>query len=195
MQHDASHGALDLGGQLDQPLAERADLGVGAGRLVPRHNSAGRSTARPQSGVRGRAAWGRGRSVPAGAGTDQPDRQRAQVHAAGKPGRRDYPALGRKAESRVTDTGVGIAAVDLLPRIFDVLVQGRQAQAANRLGLRLTLVRRLVELHHGRVTASSDGAGRGAEFVLRLPLLVGRRGAMCSKLRPHRRRRRTSSGS
>jgi hypothetical protein len=84
---------------------------------------------------------------------------------------------------------------DLLPRIFDVLVQGRQAQAADGLGLRLTLVRRLVELHHGRVTASSDGAGRGAEFVLRLPLLVGRRGAMCSKPRPHRRRRRTGSGS
>ena len=52
----------------------------------------------------------------------------------------------------MTDTGVGIAAADLLPRIFDVLVQGRQAQAADGLGLRLTLVRRLVELHHGRVT-------------------------------------------
>lgn len=71
---------------------------------------------------------------------------------------------------RVRDTGIGIAA-DMLPHIFDLFVQERQAidRAQGGLGLGLTIVRSLTELHGGRVEARSDGPGRGAEFILRLP--------------------------
>jgi signal transduction histidine kinase/ActR/RegA family two-component response regulator len=71
---------------------------------------------------------------------------------------------------RVRDDGVGIPP-ELRPRIFDLFVQGRQT--ANRseggLGLGLTIVRSLVELHGGSVDARSQGPGRGSEFEIRLP--------------------------
>ena len=71
---------------------------------------------------------------------------------------------------RVRDDGVGIAA-ELLPRIFDMFVQGarRNDRPEGGLGLGLTLVRSLVALHGGRVEARSDGLGRGSEFIVRLP--------------------------
>ena len=72
---------------------------------------------------------------------------------------------------RVRDTGIGIAP-DMLPRIFELFTQGDQslAHTSGGLGVGLTLVRRLVELHGGLVSASSEGAGRGSEFTIRLPL-------------------------
>ncbi|HET9955932.1 MAG TPA: ATP-binding protein [Polyangiaceae bacterium] len=71
---------------------------------------------------------------------------------------------------RIRDNGMGIAP-DVLPRIFDLFVQGQQAidRALGGLGLGLTIVHSLVERHGGRVTASSDGPGRGSEFVVQLP--------------------------
>ena len=71
----------------------------------------------------------------------------------------------------VDDSGVGIAP-DLLPRVFDVFAQGVRTleRAEGGLGLGLTVVRRLVELHGGTVVASSDGIGRGATFRVVLPL-------------------------
>jgi signal transduction histidine kinase/ActR/RegA family two-component response regulator len=71
---------------------------------------------------------------------------------------------------RVEDTGSGIDA-QLLPRIFDLFVQGAQPPDRERggLGIGLTLVRRLVELHGGMVEASSAGPGQGSTFTLRLP--------------------------
>ncbi|HSP99333.1 MAG TPA: PAS domain S-box protein, partial [Candidatus Dormibacteraeota bacterium] len=71
---------------------------------------------------------------------------------------------------RVSDAGIGIAP-DLLPRVFDLFVQGEQALDRSRggLGIGLTLVKKLVDLHRGRVEAHSEGLGRGAEFVVRLP--------------------------
>lgn len=74
---------------------------------------------------------------------------------------------------RIADTGVGIAPA-LLSRIFEPFVQERQAldRAAGGLGLGLAIVRRLIELHHGAVEATSAGVGHGATFVVRLPLLV-----------------------
>jgi two-component system CheB/CheR fusion protein len=77
---------------------------------------------------------------------------------------------GDEAVLRVRDTGRGIAA-DVLARVFDLFVQEPQTLDRTRggLGLGLTLVKRLVELHGGSVSAWSDGPGRGSEFVVRLP--------------------------
>jgi CheY-like chemotaxis protein/two-component sensor histidine kinase len=73
---------------------------------------------------------------------------------------------------RVRDTGIGIAP-DLLPHVFDLFVQADRSLARSQggLGIGLTLVRRLVEMHGGTVTACSPGPGRGSEFVVRLPAL------------------------
>jgi signal transduction histidine kinase len=70
----------------------------------------------------------------------------------------------------VTDTGRGIAA-EMLPHVFELFVQERQNLDRSRggLGLGLAIVRNLVELHGGRVTATSDGAGRGSVFTVHLP--------------------------
>jgi two-component system, sensor histidine kinase len=72
----------------------------------------------------------------------------------------------------VADEGVGIAP-ELLERVFDLFAQGDASLARSRggLGIGLTLVRRLVDLHGGRVTARSAGPGRGSEFEIRLPLV------------------------
>jgi PAS domain S-box-containing protein len=76
-----------------------------------------------------------------------------------------------EAVVRVRDTGVGIAP-DMLPRIFDLFVQANRKQDRSQggMGIGLTLVRSLAEIHGGRVSAQSEGPGRGSEFVLRLPL-------------------------
>lgn len=80
---------------------------------------------------------------------------------------------GGMAVVTVRDTGVGIAP-ELLPRVFDLFTQGSQGldRSAGGLGIGLTLVRTLVELHGGQVEARSDGPGRGSEFVVRLPLAL-----------------------
>jgi two-component system, chemotaxis family, CheB/CheR fusion protein len=78
---------------------------------------------------------------------------------------------GDAATVRVRDTGVGIAP-DLLPRVFDLFVQGRRTleRSQGGLGIGLTLVRKLVELHQGTVSAYSEGPGKGSEFVVALPI-------------------------
>ncbi|NRR29617.1 response regulator [Oxalobacteraceae bacterium] len=70
----------------------------------------------------------------------------------------------------VSDTGVGIAP-ELLPQVFDVFVQGKRTldRSQGGLGIGLSLVRRLVELHGGTVTADSAGSGSGSTFTIRLP--------------------------
>ena len=77
---------------------------------------------------------------------------------------------------RVRDNGIGIAA-EQLPRIFEMFTQVDSAvdRSQGGLGIGLTLVRGLVEMHGGRISAHSDGLGQGSEFVVRLPLArVGR---------------------
>ena len=76
---------------------------------------------------------------------------------------------------RVRDTGVGLPP-ELLPHIFDLFVQGDASLDRTRggLGIGLTLVRALVELHGGRVEARSAGLEKGSEFVAWLPALPGR---------------------
>ncbi|MFL5330404.1 MAG: ATP-binding protein [Gemmataceae bacterium] len=74
---------------------------------------------------------------------------------------------------RIRDTGTGIAP-ELLPLIFDLFIQGDRSLARSEggLGIGLTLVRRLLEMHGGTVEAHSDGLGKGSEFVVRLPALA-----------------------
>jgi PAS domain S-box-containing protein len=76
-----------------------------------------------------------------------------------------------EAVVRVEDTGVGIAP-DMLPRIFELFtqVEASRHQSQGGLGVGLSLVKSLVELHGGSVQAKSDGIGKGSEFMVRLPL-------------------------
>lgn len=71
----------------------------------------------------------------------------------------------------VKDTGMGISA-EMLPRIFDLFTQAPAAldRAQGGLGIGLTLVRTLIDLHGGQITAKSAGIGRGSTFSVRLPL-------------------------
>jgi PAS domain S-box-containing protein len=73
-------------------------------------------------------------------------------------------------EASVQDNGSGIEA-ELLPRVFDLFVQGEQSmdRQAGGLGLGLPIVRSLAEMHGGSVSVASDGPGRGSRFVVRLP--------------------------
>jgi CheY-like chemotaxis protein len=72
---------------------------------------------------------------------------------------------------RVADTGIGIPD-GMRDKIFEMFVQvdGSLERAAGGLGIGLTLVKQLVEMHGGRVEAHSDGPDQGSEFVVRLPI-------------------------
>src|SRR5579862_6211640 len=80
---------------------------------------------------------------------------------------------GPNALLAVKDTGVGIPA-DILPTIFDLFVQSERSleRSQGGLGIGLTLVRRLVELHGGTVQATSDGTAMGSTFTVCLPAIV-----------------------
>jgi signal transduction histidine kinase/ActR/RegA family two-component response regulator len=81
---------------------------------------------------------------------------------------------GPEAVVTVRDSRIGIAA-EHLPRIFDMFSQVRTTleRSQGGLGVRLSLVKGLVELHGGRVEARSDGPGKGSEFIVRLPIADG----------------------
>jgi CheY-like chemotaxis protein len=82
-------------------------------------------------------------------------------------------AVGDSAELRVEDEGRGIEP-ELLPRVFEPFMQGAQGldRSAGGLGLGLTLVRRLTELHGGTIAARSGGENGGSGFTLRFPRLA-----------------------
>jgi PAS domain S-box-containing protein len=79
--------------------------------------------------------------------------------------------LDHEVVIRVRDSGIGIAP-EILPKVFELFTQADQTLSRSRggLGIGLTLVRSLVEMHNGRVTAHSAGLGQGSEFLVRLPL-------------------------
>jgi CheY-like chemotaxis protein/two-component sensor histidine kinase len=79
---------------------------------------------------------------------------------------------GDQAVVRVRDSGVGIPA-DELPRVFELFSQADRSldRAQGGLGIGLTLVRNLIEMHGGTVQATSDGLGKGSEFTVLLPAL------------------------
>src|SRR5207248_9508945 len=82
----------------------------------------------------------------------------------------DGSNAGGEVVVRVTDTGIGIRA-EALPHLFDLFTQADcvPGQLREGLGIGLTLVRRLVDLHGGRVSAASEGPGRGSTFTVTLP--------------------------
>jgi two-component system CheB/CheR fusion protein len=94
----------------------------------------------------------------------------------------DADAVRRVAHIWVRDTGVGID-VACLPRLFEPFTQAAPslARSGGGLGLGLTLVRRLVELHGGSVSGFSEGLGRGAQFTVELPLTEARPAAPISE--------------
>ena len=98
----------------------------------------------------------------------------------------DAERRGDEVVVSVRDTGIGIPAGDL-PRIFDMFSQVDRSieRATGGLGIGLALVKGLVEMHGGTVTAESDGHGRGSTFTVRLPVAWRRPPSR----RPRRRRR------
>jgi signal transduction histidine kinase/ActR/RegA family two-component response regulator len=78
---------------------------------------------------------------------------------------------GDAAVVRVRDDGIGIQP-ELLPHVFELFTQGDRSldRARGGLGIGLTLVRRIVELHGGTIEAHSEGKGRGTEMIVRLPV-------------------------
>jgi PAS domain S-box-containing protein len=88
---------------------------------------------------------------------------------------------GEDVVFRVRDNGVGIAP-ELLPQMFELFAQGNRSldRSEGGLGIGLTLVKSLAELHGGTVTARSEGTGTGSEFVIRLPATRGEATAVAS---------------
>jgi PAS domain S-box-containing protein len=96
-----------------------------------------------------------------------------------EPGGRVWLTAGREGDEvvlRVRDTGIGITP-DMLPRIFDLFVQAQRRldRSQGGVGIGLTLVKKLVELHSGRIKAFSGGLGQGSEFQVRIPALSDKR--------------------
>ncbi|MFO0907186.1 MAG: ATP-binding protein [Isosphaeraceae bacterium] len=87
--------------------------------------------------------------------------------------RLDVTSEAGSAVIHIRDNGVGIPA-EMLPRVFDLFTQVERSidRAEGGLGIGLTLVKRLVEMHGGSVEARSDGPGTGSAFIVRLPLLA-----------------------
>lgn len=87
--------------------------------------------------------------------------------------RLSYGREGEEAVVRVQDNGVGISAT-MLPRVFEMFAQVDRSlnRAQGGLGIGLSLVRGLVEMHGGRVAVHSNGPGTGSEFVIRLPAIA-----------------------
>lgn len=82
--------------------------------------------------------------------------------------------LNGKIEIAVRDNGIGISR-DLLPQVFDLFAQSERSpdRASGGLGIGLTLVKAIAEMHGGSVEARSKGPGKGSEFFIRLPAAAG----------------------
>lgn len=85
----------------------------------------------------------------------------------------EVQSQGEEVEIRIRDTGIGIPA-DKLPTIFDMFVQvdGSLERSQGGLGIGLTLVKRLIQLHGGMIQVRSEGPGKGSEFIVRLPRII-----------------------
>ena len=81
---------------------------------------------------------------------------------------------GKEAVISIRDYGIGIAR-EMLPRVFEMFAQidSSRPGSMSGLGIGLTLVQNLVQMHQGTITASSEGLGKGSEFIVHLPLAEG----------------------
>ena len=97
-----------------------------------------------------------------------------------------------QAVIKVRDTGIGIAP-EILPDIFEMFTQAERATngSPGGLGIGLTLVKRLVEMHGGTITGQSGGRGKGSEFVVRVPMVSTEAG----RHKPRARGKRTGTES
>ncbi len=102
-----------------------------------------------------------------------------QIRLTVEPARNEHPPLGSAAPGmailRVTDNGIGIPP-ELAPHVFEMFTQGERGPGRTRsgLGVGLTLVRSLVQMHGGSVEVHSAGLGQGSEFTVHLPLAADR---------------------
>jgi PAS domain S-box-containing protein len=96
----------------------------------------------------------------------------AKYSEPGQPISVTFDRDGEQAVIRVRDAGIGIHP-DMLPRVFEMFRQADRTGGRSRggLGIGLSLVKRIVELHGGTVTAHSAGLGQGSEFVVRIPAI------------------------
>jgi signal transduction histidine kinase/ActR/RegA family two-component response regulator len=96
-----------------------------------------------------------------------------------------FVANERDVVVKITDSGLGIDAATL-PRIFELFAQADHSldRAQGGMGLGLTLVKSLVQLHGGSVSATSSGPGKGSEFTVTLPLTFPRDAPISSKKTP-----------
>jgi len=83
-----------------------------------------------------------------------------------------FAEVNQKVEIGIRDNGVGLPS-NLLSKIFEMFVQADRSltHSSDGLGIGLSVVKKLVEMHHGTVFAKSDGLGQGSEFTVRLPLV------------------------
>ena len=100
-------------------------------------------------------------------------------HKYSEPGQPISITFGREGSDavvRIKDAGIGIHP-EMLPRVFDMFRQADRTGGRSRggLGIGLSLVKRIVELHGGTVTARSEGLGLGSEFIVRMPAIEGPR--------------------
>jgi signal transduction histidine kinase len=120
---------------------------------------------------------------PPRTGRGEPAEQRGEVQR----GRRAHPALGPGRgggmSSSASRTGASASPPAKLPEMFELFAQGDRSLARSEggLGIGLTVVKKLVEMHEGSIVASSEGPGKGSQFVVRLPSARGP-----SKARPSR---------
>ncbi|HEX6284207.1 MAG TPA: PAS domain-containing protein, partial [Pyrinomonadaceae bacterium] len=96
--------------------------------------------------------------------------ERSQSDSRGRLGR-PGPTRGMEVVIRIGDTGIGMTS-ELLPHVFDMFAQGDHRDSLGGLGVGLSLVRALVELHNGEVEAFSPGPDKGSEIVIRLPVVT-----------------------
>jgi PAS domain S-box-containing protein len=115
----------------------------------------------------------------------------AKYSDPGTPVRLSVRREGAEAVIRVRDQGVGIPA-DQLPRVFEMFMQLERTleRSQGGLGVGLTIVKRLAEMHGGGVEARSEGLGKGSEFIIRLPAVAtaSNDGAQVG-VEPHRSKR------
>ena len=151
---------VDLASVVDQAIEASASA------LQDGARCAGRGSRSPTSPVLADAD-----ARPPGAGDRQPVEQRRQVHARRRPGDLTLMRDGDEAVHPRSATPGSASRPSSSPRIFDMFMQAHGGSGrTGGLGLGLTLARSLVEGHGGRMTAHSEGLGRGTEFTIRLPL-------------------------